>query len=725
MNLVKVLTIILFISSLSLFIGDMGSKSYAGNEKWEEKHLILFLVPGLSMEELDWYQSYTNYPQLWGSGAYAAVNLKPEGSYSYLNNTVSLSSGKRALGVKDWNAFEKGESWNDVPVEELFNRWYGSSSTSNILHPLISGLIAKNEDSSFNATIGWLGSLLQEEGVSTAVFGNSDLDMEKIRYGSLFVMNDAGEADGLLTGVVEERPGEPGGWEMSGEKLIHEVKQFQNKHEASFTVIEWGDIHRLFSEKDKMIPSHFDNQYRATLKRLEITLQDLISGTDADIWLLSPSVHSEAYQRKNQLGPFWIWEEKFTWQGKINSETTRRESLISNADIAPSIVSFFDINTPMDKVSGKAIIVGETDKWSYSQFKRRIDEVNKVFRNRGAVLSSYISGLVAMLVMVSLVFWLFERKRKARRLADTLLLSGVLSPFCFLVTSPIILPFSSLGYVILIMFSSVGTALILKKLIKETYSFACFLFFITLLIDIVFFASYLTERSFLSYDPVIGARYYGIGNEYAGIFIVSGILMTAFWLKNSITNKWLSWWSLFAVLSFTLVILGGSSYGANAGASLSTGVAIVFVFILYMKRMNTILKIIIMTLSVVLLFVILYLLQLTNQNSHIAIGFQHLLGGDWETIFEIIKRKIQMNWKIFKVSYWTQLFITSYFLIGVILWKHRKGYLMHFQNVLINCCIVTSLALLLLNDSGIVAAATSMFITLCVCYGWSLDKRRG
>ena len=47
--------------------------------------------------------------------------------------------------------------------------------------------------------------------------------------------------------------------------------------------------------------------------------------------------------------------------------------------------------------------------------------------------------------------------------------------------------------------------------------------FIILVFDSIF-NSFLQQNSFLGYDPVIGARFYGIGNEYGGIIL--GFLLT-------------------------------------------------------------------------------------------------------------------------------------------------------------------------------------------------------
>ncbi|WP_088073301.1 hypothetical protein [Litchfieldia alkalitelluris] len=692
-----------------------------------EKHLVLLLVPGLSFSEIEQLHDASDYKH-WETGTFAVVNLKPDGNYSYLNNTVSLASGKRALGIMGWNGFEKGETWEEViPVDNIFHRWHGYIPNAPIIHPQIHELIKKNEKSSFHASIGWFGTMLKEEGVKATTIGNSDTSDERIRYGSLFVMDQDGEADGSLHDVVVDKPNYPGGKKMSVDKIIEKLTTIHEDNSTTFTVIEWGDLHRFFHERTKMTDAHADQMYEKLLFELDQALSRILHDTSGEVWLLSPAVNDISYKERRQLGPLWIWDETREKLGNVYSSTTRRDYLVSNTDVVPTLAERLGLTYPQEKVLGSPLRkLPVVDREEFREFSTRIDEINKVFANRGSVLSSYISGLVAMLVIVSCVIWFFKKKTKWKRLASTLLLSGVLSPFWFLITVALVLPLSSYQYVLVIIMASVLSGLVLNGTTKAPFSVACAIFFVTLTVDVVVLGSFFTERSFLSYDPVIGARYYGIGNEYAGIFIVSGLLLTAPLLERERLNPYWTGGILLLIVTWLIGVLGSASFGANAGASLATGVMFLYVLNrLFFAKKKVGFQVLLFLLFFVGVLITLYMVQLSQPISHITIGFQQLLSGDWQTILQTISRKLQMNWKIFKVSYWTQLFITSYFLIGLILWRRRKEHLSRHQDFLINCCIVASLALLVLNDSGIVAAATSMFITLSVCYGWSLSKKQG
>lgn len=172
----------------------------------------------------------------------------------------------------------------------------------------------------------------------------------------------------------------------------------------------------------------------------------------------------------------------------------------------------------------------------------------------------------------------------------------------------------------------------------------------------------LMTQSYLGYDPIIGARYYGIGNEYAGVYIISGltVLLPALKWKNKRALL-----LIFALIAgFQLLMLGGQSFGANAGATLSAGFGYVTFGLQIVKR-NTSFRQASLAFGLAGCVTIgsLYILQLSSEPTHISIAFERLLNGDFSYIFNIIQRKIEMNIKIFLHSNWTQLFVTSYVLL--------------------------------------------------------------
>ncbi|UCZ53702.1 hypothetical protein LGQ02_02640 [Bacillus shivajii] len=693
-----------------------------------DNHITVIFVPSFSFEELDWLIENTEESQLWKSGAYAALNVKADGTYSYLNNMVSISTGKRALGVQGWNAFEREEEVNGTLAENLVLSWTGQQPKSSLVHPFFHLLVDKNNKASFSPKVGTFGERLNEHGVYTYVIGNADTSEEKVRYGTLITIDQSGNANGMIQQENDTDLQIPIRTSLSVEKTIGKVTNIQKSYPQTFTVIEWGDLHFLMEEQRLMTKEFFNEQYERTLKNLEQLLRQATKHVEGEVWFLSPYINNNAYTGKNQLAPLWIWGSDLGNDTFIYSHTTRRDSLISHTDLTVSWASSLNVDdTTIDSVGSpieKRTYPQKTT--SYQSFKDRLGEINHVFAERAKVLSSYVSGLVILLITVSLMIWLMNQTELWRKRAEILLLSGVFSPLWFLISSPIGVRIPAFLYVVFIIFASVFSAIVLKKLAKHPFSIACFLFFFALSIDLMT-GYFLIQRSFLGYDPVIGARYYGIGNEFAGIYIASGLFMMyplLRWLKEKQRmNIYLRLSSMvfFMLITVLFVFLAHSSLGANAGASISVGaVLLFFLYQRYLKKRSMEVIFGAVLVGGITLFAILFALQLGPSETHISRAFQQLFSGDFKGIFQIIQRKLEMNWKIFRISYWTQLFITSYFLIGMMMWRKRKGSLDDLQALLVHLGIVASIALLFLNDSGIVAAATSMFITLCVCYGWSI-----
>lgn len=709
------ISIYIIFSFFTIFILAKSSFSHSVNID-DEQHVVVILSPSLSFQEIDWLVANSN-SDIWDRGAYGAINLRPDGEYSYLNNIVSISTGKRAVGVMDWNAYEKGEEIAGEKVEKLFVQWNGEKPASTLIHPLFHRIKAKNESASFRADVGFFGEKLKENGIYTTVLGNADIRGERIRYGSLLIIDKLGEANGELYSIVDQNDYFPCGLLTNKRIVVDKVVEIQHTHGKTFTVVEWGDFHRLFSEKHNMNEKYFEKVYQQLLLHLQDLLIDLEATTKGDIWLISPNVHKDAYKAKNQLGPLWYWKngmETF----KLYSPTTRKTSLISNTDFVPTWLQSFHIKEDTKSISS-VLQIEETKDWSYDKFQYRLEEIHTVFKSRAVVLSTYVSTLVILLLIVSGMI-LFLKEKVGKNIISFILLSAVLSPFLFLITSPIIRFTEPLLYVLIIILLSVIIAFFVKMLTTFPFSTVCFLFSFMMCFDVLV-GGYFIERSYLGFDPIIGARYYGIGNEYAGVFIASSILMLSPII--SLQKKKLT----FIILSFTsfllIVLLGASTFGANAGASFS--IVIVFLFVVYqmwLKKYPIFIQLFLTFLLFLFMFALLYFLQLAQPESHIFIAYQQLLRGNFPYIFDMIVRKLQMNWKIFKISYWTQLFVTSYVLIGIMLWRRKKRDLTLEQSFLINCTIVASIGLLLLNDSGIVAAATSMFITISVYYGWKIKS---
>ncbi|OIJ16949.1 hypothetical protein BKP45_20870 [Anaerobacillus alkalidiazotrophicus] len=679
-----------------------------------EKNLVLVLVPDLSFQEVKWLKEKGQFPQLWKTGGMAAMNVRPDGPYSYLNNTVSLSAGVRGLGIEGWNAYSKGEFDNGTLVEERYQQWTGKLVDEGIIfHPYLHKLVDKNKETTYRADIGILGQTLKENSVHSYVIGNSDYNEEKIRYGPLLTMDQEGLTKGLLD-ATRKSPGSAAGVVMDVDKIFAYLSTFNDQ--SSFFVIEWGDLYRLYKQKDVMTDEYFSKQYELTLLNLELFMYQLLSGHYTDnLMMVSPMVHNDAYQDKERLAPF------FYWQGSLGehifhiySSTTRQPFIISNFDLVPTLLNSFHIDHSNDFL-GKPLHIKEVNESLLERGLKSIDLMFVIFKTRNVVLSSYITILVLLLILVSVIIFLKDQKEGWKQTAKVLLVSGISSPLWLLLTPYALNYIQANIYLLLLTLLSFLTGYVLVRYVSNPIFAISVTLFVAITVDL-FLGHYFMQRSYLGYDPIIGARYYGIGNEYAGIYLISSILL----LENPLFRKW---FLLLFISLGQIFVLSFTNLGANAGATIATAVMFGFFYYrFYVTNFQWRKLLIIFSVLVPVVIAILFFAQLNGKESHIGYAFSKLFQGDVLYITDTIKRKLEMNWKIFRFSNWTQLFVTTYFLIALYLWRGKKIVRNEVKKLIIQTGVVASLALLVFNDSGVVAAATSMFIIVCTSYYWALEN---
>jgi hypothetical protein len=79
----------------------------------------------------------------------------------------------------------------------------------------------------------------------------------------------------------------------------------------------------------------------------------------------------------------------------------------------------------------------------------------------------------------------------------------------------------------------------------------------------------------LGYDPIIGARFYGIGNEYMGVLVGASIItISIFFEKFGFKNIILLPFALAVVF-----IMGNPMMGANVGGTITISAAFLFLIL--------------------------------------------------------------------------------------------------------------------------------------------------
>ena len=226
------------------------------------------------------------------------------------------------------------------------------------------------------------------------------------------------------------------------------------------------------------------------------------------------------------------------------------------------------------------------------------------------------------------------------------------------------------------------------------------------------FGGTLIEKSFLGYDPIKGARYYGIGNEYMGVVLGSAILTCAAWLERRKSDGPAAGGPFLFVVG---LLFCGSLLGDQCGGALAAAAGFGTAYYRFFRRDGMGAGIGSPCFSSFLgggLLVGVNLL-FDDQPSHIGRALSYLLAGDVDEIAHIIMRKLEINLRLLRVSSWGKVLITSLFVLTLISYRPFRGlkWMKEHYPKLYNGFAsigVGALAALALNDSGLVSAATAI-----------------
>lgn len=440
------------------------------------------------------------------------------------------------------------------------------------------------------------------------------------------------------------------------------------------------------------------------------------------IVLASPAVNHMATKEKALLSPLLIWSDKGS--GLLTSATTRQSGLISGLDIVPSVLAWLDVPAP----KGLAGHVIRFEKGSdLSVLQDQVGEIHHTYATRPAVLYTYVM-LQIVTVGCAVLLWLFGRKREGvsllrlRRGIRLALLALLWFPVLLLAES--LLDWQTSGAVVL---GGLIMAALIAAFWQEAHSLSRIMLTVSgvttafLLVD-GWTGARLMRQSYLGYDPVIGARFYGLGNEYEGVLIGSTIMLVASlyerlrggqqeWYRE---NKWLPAVSI-ATYSVVLYYMVAPSLGTDAGGFLAGLIG----FSVALSRLEgwRIGKKGLLLLAGGLIVGVCGLMAISLMSdqplTHVGRISQQIVQGEWSEVGQMIERKLAMNLRLIRISIWSKAFVVSLIALGVLTLKNDR-FLRHlakdtpylvkgFAGV-----IAGALAGLILNDSGIVTAATCM-----------------
>lgn len=575
------------------------------------------------------------------------------------------------------------------------------------------------EKGSYGATLGLLGQTLSDNNKKVALLGNSDIvennQLIKIRNTGLIAMDTLGRVEsGNVDNISVKDLSMPYGLRTDYNKLTTDTKTYYESNDALF--IELGDTYRLDEYKSNLNENTYNKTKKQIYSHINTYLKEVFNMVNENdvIYIVSEFPSTLDYNNKRRLAPVIKFSDNK--KGLLESATTRRGGIIANLDLGVDILNEFGLKN--EAMIGRALNSIEKDDnidFLSGEYKK-IVSINNI---RSTVVNTFV-GIVSTSWVIAMLALLFKdklpHKEKVFIVLKELIKLGLIMPLTLLL-SPIFNFKSQLGLVSGVVIMTIilylsGRILFKNNDIKQMGYYAL-LTILLIVIDSVI-GTYFMKNCIMSYDAIVGARYYGIGNEYEGVTIASAVFALSVLLNYKKMPKWLT-----IVLSVIILITSAfPSMGANVGGAISECVAyLLFIMLIFDVKLD-LKKIMILGLAAVVLVLVFAGLDLIlGMESHLGVFTQQIIQEGPQAIFNTFGRKISMNLKLAKSSVWVNILLVGIAVIGIFIFrpsKHMKNisnkYPMIFKGFIASMvgCLIT----LLVNDSGIVAAATASIYIL-------------
>ena len=576
----------------------------------------------------------------------------------------------------------------------------------------------------FESTLGMIGQKMNENGLKTAVIGNSDLYkdgeiIEKNRNTAFMAMDNIGRVNnGNIDDINVKDSNMPFGVSTDYKKLKKETKELYENSNAVF--VELGDTYRLDEYKMNLNEGTYATMKARTYSRINSYLEEVFSMVNENdtVYIASAYPSNLDYSNKKRLSPVIKLKGNDNSKGVLKSSTTRRDGIIANIDIGVDILNEFGLSD--ETMLGRKLETEQKDD-NVDFLLNEFSKINSAALIRAGVVNGFVGVVSASWVFGMLAVLLSKKiskdyQEKIFKVLKELIKLGIIMPLAFMIA-----PIFGFSGQITMSLGIIGCAvliyLIATKVFKDNdmaqMGLVAGVTIAVLSVDSVM-GTFLMENNVMSYDAMVGARYYGIGNEYEGVAIASAIFTFATLLYYKKIPKW-------SVPVMSVIILLASAHpamGANVGGAISQSVAyLLFIMLIYGVKIDW-KKVILLGLAAAgVVGVFAYMDIASGTPTHLGLFVQQIMLNGPQEIILTFTRKIQMNVQLAQTSVWINILIVGILIIAALLFKPTK----HFKLISdrypeifkgFAASMVGCITTLIVNDSGIVAASTASIYIL-------------
>ena len=524
---------------LTLCIWSAGARSDNG----KRPRLFLIVCDALTLEDLDLAGSaYPQLSYLAAHGTLGLMNCAVAGPRSDTAALMAIAAGQQAPAEKTDE--QAANDWEKAPGERISaaeshrrrlslpaKPAYAFDPRRSVKHLGIQQLRVRGLDT------GRLGAALASASPPAPTAGWR-------RRAALLTVDKLGVGSGMVA-LRSYDPRLPYGLTDSPPALV----EYAWQTDADFVVIHLGDGARAEAARQHLSEAEYREAHRhavRVLNALVSLLRNRLKPGSADILVVSPrppaadAAHPEVW---NELTPILGYGPDFP-PGAFASTTTRTPGLVSNTDIAPTILSLYRLPTPPTMIGRPMrIIPDEREDAHGSRRIKRIVRLNFIAWANAAALAPILAVLGAF-CFVCVIAGMLSLRIGSRTMAGmfaTCIVAAMNFPAAQLfapifVTRTVVEYGMRLGaWMLALTVVTYGLARLLRVSLPTA---ACALNLTAVLADLVT-GQHLLKDALISNYYLPGFRYYGLGNDYLGLLLGFAIV-GAFSLIDDIEQRSLS-----------------------------------------------------------------------------------------------------------------------------------------------------------------------------------------
>jgi hypothetical protein len=682
----------------------------------DKPRVIMVVVDRVSISDITDVR-YRNIQNLLAKGAFGLMTINSGGDITDINSYLSLGGGdKFAAPGLACESYNRNEIIADgAKAFQAYERNTGKSSgDSQVLNIGIAAVLKTNQSKRSASYPGQLGSLLHQSGLKAAVIGNSDLGPEESpnRLAALIAMDEDGKVDegNISRDMLKNDAKSPYGWRTDYDKINEEIQRVWNS--TDLIVVETGDTIRANDSSGQQVKKMVEYHRQRAISQVDTFIGQLLPRISKDTMLLvvTPLPESQSLRDGMRVAPVFAAGGNILPGSILISPSTRQKGIVANFDFPATVLGYLKANQG-EGISGlpiQSVIAEKEQPVAYVSDLARVMTVNSLQR-AGVML--YFTKYLWIIYVVMLVIAGFRWYQK-NRLLRAALIAVLVYPLAIL-----LLPLIGSLNPSLTIFLSLAIVVVLAYLLNlitddiKMLAVAAVVNVVTSVADVLTGAT-LAQKAALSYDMVVGGRYYGIGNEYMGVVIGAAILgaVVLLQLKPDFKRSLLPLICLF--FAGLIVFFAAPSAGANAGGVLAGIVGCTATIYGILRGRLTLRSVIIIIVALAAGFGILLVINNNfsfGASSHVGRAIDNLATGKLVVVWQTIARKAAANFFLLQHSPFSTILLLQLILGLGVYFRNRRRVKdlyekMPYVKAGLSGIFVGALAAFAFEDSGVIAA---------------------